>query len=615
MSARSRQKPVMPIPPAAPAPEPLPRAAVVLLAALTAAVIVALCSWRIADLDVWQHLAVGRAIWQLKRVPLEQVWVWPVYGQPDVLPSWLFRVLLWPFWAAGQVQGLFAWRWLAALAAFALLWRAAREAGARGPWVFVALTWCAMFYRFRSQVRPETLVAVLAAAQMWVLERRRVRGVPERGLDPAWAVVPIALLWANTHLSYTVGLALTAFHAIDAWWASRRGPSRRPGTLALVLLASVAVSFANPFGWRALAQPFEYALLWRHEAIYQTIGELAPIDWPMYAASGLPFWLAALALLALWRWRRSGPDLVQLLGLLVFVPQALSTQRFLGYLGFLLAPAFARDADALLEQLSARFLRGAWPRTALAAALIVAMPWLSWRDDTVRPWPTVRWDLVPVRASDWIEAHGVRGRAFNDFDLGGWLLWRFWPQPDRLPFMDIHQSGTPLDRNLTALAHAQPGPWAQLDAERRFDWVLLDRPRTEWNHLPDHLDADPAFALVFADDAALLYLRRDGADSLLARRFAFRVLPGGTASIARVGATVAASPVARAALRADLRRALADSRWNGGAHSLLANVDLLEGRWGDAVAQLDSARRADPSLPLLAERARLALDSLEASRR
>ena len=31
-------------------------------------------------------------------------------------------------------------------------------------------------------------------------------------------------------------------------------------------------------------------------------------------------------------------------------------------------------------------------------------------------------------ACDWIAAHGVRGRAFNQFFFGGYLLHRFWPE-------------------------------------------------------------------------------------------------------------------------------------------------------------------------------------------
>src|SRR6185295_8415146 len=59
---------------------------------------------RIIDTDFWQHLAVGRAIWTTHSIPHTQVWSWPTYGTPEVLPSWLFRALLWPFYQAGGLS-------------------------------------------------------------------------------------------------------------------------------------------------------------------------------------------------------------------------------------------------------------------------------------------------------------------------------------------------------------------------------------------------------------------------------------------------------------------------------------------------------------------------------
>ena len=63
-------------------------------------------------------------------------------------------------------------------------------------------------------------------------------------------------------------------------------------------------------------------------------------------------------------------------------------------------------------------------------------------------------------------------------------------------------------------------------------------------------------------------------------------------------------------LRADLERRVAESRWNGNAHSQLANVDLAQGRWADALTEIRAARRVKPTLLKLAERERAALDAM-----
>src|SRR6185503_3438197 len=198
---------------------PLRHPTFVLAALIAAGCLVATLSYRLGDPDIWQHLAVGRALWMLHRVPAEHLWTWPTYGQPDVTPSWLYRVLLWPFWAAGGTWGAFAFRWLLALAAFAVSWMTARRLGARGLAALVMIV-CVLAYRSRSQLRPEMLVAFLLAAEIWLLERRRTEGDRPRLLV---GLVVVAWVWANVHLSYFLGLGLIAIHTLVTPTPDRKG--------------------------------------------------------------------------------------------------------------------------------------------------------------------------------------------------------------------------------------------------------------------------------------------------------------------------------------------------------------------------------------------------------
>lgn len=592
---------------------PLAPGARVALIALAAGIAAAMVSYAIYDPDLWQHLRVGRALWEGLGFPSVNVWTWPTLGAPDLIPSWLFRALLWPFWKFGGVTGVFAWRWLTVLATFGILLAAARAGHPRGApgaptggAALFALLWCVALYRYRSQARPETLVLVLLAIQLWALESWRARGAGRR----VWAVPAIAALWANSHISYYVGLFVTGAYLVDALarraWR-RPGPPPRP--LAIALGASAAASFLNPWGVRPLAQPFEYFLVWSREPIFGLIGELKPPDWSVYAPIGLPVLLLLLVGLALARMRAQGPDLAALALLALLIPQSLLSQRFLGYLAVAAAPFFARDLSWALGslRLPAGLTRPV-PRAALAAAALALGSLPALLIDPFRPDLRIRWNMLPAAASDFIEREGVHGRSFNLFQQGGYLLWRFWPDRERLPFMDIHQTGTREDRRLYAFAVSDARAWRELDARHRFDWTLLSRVPHERTTLLDVLDADSTtWSLVFVDDAAALFARRDGADAAIAERRRYRWLPAGMARLRDLGARVYSDSAVKAGVRSELERCVASSPWHADALSGLVNIALSESRWEDALGLIGRVARLEPGQPRLEERRGLAL--------
>lgn len=584
-------------PPAAPLPTGHPAAVGALV--IAAACVLVSVTFQIIDTDFWQHLAVGRALWTTHAIPHTQVWTWPGWGMPDVLPSWLFRVLLWPFWEAGGLTGLFVWRWLTTLAAFALVWLTARCMGARGLSPLVAIVCCALVYRQRSQIRPETLAAVLLALSLLLLETRRHAAA---GRDRTWALVAVAWVWANAHISYFLLFVLLGIHLVDASVAVRRNRASAAavGRLGWITLVCVAVSFLNPFGWRALWQPFDYLIHVRETALFQGIGELRAVGWSGNETNGTFLVLIGWPLLLVWRARRAGLDVAESLTCLFFTAYALPSQRFLSVYALAAAPYLARDLDAwVTSRRWPRWTASPMARAGLvsAACLALAVPeWLR-PDSPLRPGIGIDLTRYPIAACDFMAARDVRGRGFNQGRTGGYMIWRFWPDRSRLPFMDIHQGVPAEDRERYAAVFTDVRRWSDLDLRHRFDYVLLDRRQYGADRLYDHLDADTTWALVFADDAAVLYLRRGGPLAASAESLAYRVVPAGNEGIAALKSAWAADMGLRGRARTELERQVAASTFTSGALSLLADLALTEQRFTDARELLERALRANPETP------------------
>jgi hypothetical protein len=391
-------------------------------------------------------------------------------------------------------------------------------------------------------VRPETLAAGLLAIELWILERRRDPGSADRS---PW-LIGIAWIWANAHISYWMGLFLIGLHVIGGWLGRSERTPPRPARLALVGLAAVAVSFANPNGWRALAQPFEYVLFHRHEPIFSFVGELWPVRWSGQITSGLPLLVAGWPLLWLWRARHGRVGLVEAMTAASFMGLGLWTQRFLG----IFAPD--RDAPYLARALGVAGRTSLAPRVrippACAAAVgvvCVAMSIPEWSRPELALGIGFDPREIPREACDAMARYDIHGRGFNDFQ-GGYLLYRFWPDRSRLPFMDVHQAGTTEIRRLYVEALSGEEGWRVLDRRFQFDYVIAQR-RPGAENLLDALDADTTFRAVFVDDVVALLVKRRGPYAALAEREGYRIVPIG--------------PLGRNALRAACAADTLRERW------------------------------------------------------
>ena len=598
-----------------------------LLAALACAVSIVLSvSYQISDTDLWQLLVVGKAIWTRHAIPTSDEWTWVSYGDPQVTSSWGFRAMIWPLWSGFGVVGLFLYRWTATLAAFGLAWLAARRMGARGFVPFVIVAWGALLFRQRAEVRPETLSAVLLALEILILEMWRNGGRDRR----PW-LVAIALVWANIHISWWLGLAVIGVYALDAVLGPRRvalagasalPPDRLPTapaptaagvapptrmqhlrSFALLSAACAVISLVNPFGWRALIQPFEFALRWRNEPMFRNVVELFPVNWHAHVTDGLPLMVALWPLLLIARWRRSGHDVAGIVMCVAFTYLGIRSQRFLGFYALVAAPFVARDLSSVLESLRwPAWSRGSWARGLLAAAACLVLGVFEWSRPDLPLRVAFDRSLFPAAAADFMEQHGVRGRIFNHFHLGGYLAWRAWPGRERLPFVTTQPENIrPAIRARYPRVFVDRAAWNALDGEYRFDIAVLDRDQDPGDRLLDYLDADTTWALVFSDDAAQLLVRRRGALAAVAQRFGYRILPAGIRSRMEVVPAAAQDTALRSAARAELERMAASSTENGSAHHMLGILAMMDGRLAEARDHLSRALEKKQFLPKVHE--------------
>jgi hypothetical protein len=425
----------------------------------------------LSSCDLWWHLVVGRLTRQSGAIPGTDQLSLVSAGTDTTYPSWLWEVGASALVDAGGLGPLVALKGAVACLTLLLIVRLAWDSGARLPGALVVAMLVGLV-SLRAQfwnLRPQMVTPLFAAAFLLVLRRHELGAGARREL----AVLPVLMvLWANTHAGFMLGLALIGLSGASLAVRAGIGDAEASGRLRPLAgwaAATAAASLANPRGAELLFLPVFHV---GSPTLASRITEWARTDLahePLLAA----VLVSLVALLIAAPRAMAGPSepLVLVSGLAL----AMSAVRHHFAVGSMIAPSMAVRAGALL---AAR--RG--PAAALAAGR-ASFPrsWPAWV--VIGAWAATFWGVAevpgqpgfyPDRAIRHLAGRGDRGPGFNQFELGGYMLYRM-PAGYRAFIdgrVDAHIMSGGFERYLTVW-DLRPGWDRELD---RFGvrWALLE---------------------------------------------------------------------------------------------------------------------------------------------
>ena len=495
-------------------------------AALTALLAVLLCLFPKPENDLFFELRTGTDILNSGHLPRADTYSWVRYGTPWTVPEWLAFVMQAAAFRAGGFFG--TWLVLAALTAGTALlaygWLA-RRAGR--VWAFPLTALMLVGMKESLQERPYAYTYFLLAVSLPLVLRARA-GRPHLLL---W-LLPLCVLWANLHQGVVVlvgllfvlaaGDALTALgkgrgaapdlltevgRAQEA--AARRGIQRQwqsAGRMAAAGAACAGAALVSPYGghiyeniWITLRSP----VLMANVTEWNPATTLPLLQWqPFLLAAAVAFGALALSR------RRSLAD--ALVALALFVEAVLHARNIaLFAVGGLLvaAPHFPSALARGRRVLGLRVTVPPWLPMAFALALVsltalaagVALrPALG--PQGVSPEgigeAVVRLNDYPQGACAFMEAERLPSnlRLLNDFETGGYLMWR---RPNQKVFtdgrLDVYVGSAFNDMVTLSRTPGSPA-WAALVRKYDFNAVLTSSPKQA-----AAFAARPGWALVYED--------------------------------------------------------------------------------------------------------------------
>ena len=450
----------------------------------------------LGDPDTFLHVAIGDWIRTHQTVPLTDPFAYPRAGQAWVAHEWLAGLLM------SYAYGFAGWYGVCVLAVWSLgltLVVLARFLLRRLPPIYALLLVVMAFAGMESHLlaRPHVLAWPLMA--LWVSQ---LMARSEAGRLPPFWLLPLMVLWANLHGSFTLGLAFVMPMGLEACINQRSTWRQLAIGWSLFLALAIACSLITPFGWHGLA--FTNRLV--------SIDALATItEWQPLTITGHPLvlmWIGLLLILGLRRWL-SLPwiRLILLLGLAwqmmlharfysvfaMLAPLIVATPLASSMKAWPIAQSAATRGDAFLEKCSVP----SRPWAVLVGLSLLALLIVLLDQPKLQPGPK----HAPRAAVEFITARFGQQHGLNFYNYGGYLIWSGIPV-----FMDgrIDLRG---DAGMKAYDAALTKP-ESIGLDR-----LIDQYDIQWTLFPKdgigilHMDRQPGWYRAYEDDQSVVHAR------------------------------------------------------------------------------------------------------------
>lgn len=541
------------------------------------------------DPDLYWHLKLGESILEQRAVPAVDELSFTFGGRP-FSTDWASEAIMAALHARFGEGGLFG---LAAmLAAATMLLTALRMRTPGTPLLAAPATACLLLVydvaSFRFSPRPQTFLFVCLGMLLWLFERAETR----RDLRPLWGVPLLVLLWTNLHMSSFVAvvfagaLAMGYLISLHGRWRAALAPHGRQ--LTCLAVATLVACFAGP---RPLGRlQTAVGALFVHGYTTSVLSE--------WHAPELAYWLgpaglllAVLALAFALDWRRAKPHELAVLAVALWL--GFRHVRFLPILALVVGPmAYRHLAAALWLRLAGiqgwkRFvpaLDGCLAVTMLAGFALGSLGFDShstWLGGTGRPHAQLAGRAYPVGATRFLARERLTGNMYNTFHFGGYLMHQLGPAVK--VFIDGRTANLYDDAHMRDVMEIRSS-WPRVFARWNIQYAI-----TQHGEVETGLVADPHWSLVFFDDAALVFVRKDGPNAEVARRLAYREL------LPPFAVAPENDPVRMAGLVSEAQRAVDASPTSALAHILRGRVRALQRDLPGFENDMRTAISLDPS--------------------
>jgi len=416
------------------------------------------------DPDFWWHLKSGEVMWQTKKLLTQDLFAYTGNGLTStreilILQSyWLWQLIAFTFYVVFAFDGIWLLNFLVigsmVLVGFIHLRQRKVDFLLCAP---LLAMFCVFFSYGYPLERPQVISFLFSAILVGLLFRL------ENERFPHWLLPLLMLFWANLHGGFIVGDIILVLFGMGAI-LEYRSESKRLKRCLFWVFSSLLASFFNPTGWLAFQEAFNLY----NTQLMSTVTE--------YQNTLAAFKAGECYLLVLWLFvglywlgvflqrRLVWPEIFIAVFLTWF---SLAHLRNVGFFTVAMLPFIGQGLGPLLPKEARKIKIVTLVLVSLSVAVLVFRGSILF---SLRDRADVGLQAQTASLVRFLEKSDLTGHMFNSYDLGGYLLWRFYPQ--RQVFIDSRGMDASVHKDWLAIASASTEIVA--GGKRRY-LDLLDR--------------------------------------------------------------------------------------------------------------------------------------------
>ncbi len=472
--------------------------------------------------DVWWMLRTGEWIVEHGQVITQDYFSFTFEGVDWINVKWLFEVILYGVKQIGGPEFTPIIQSVVYLLVFILLGRRFRlfnESSSddhRSVLAYLIVAFSVLVtIEFRMLGRPEMMSHLLTVFFIYLFEHYR-----KSPSNLIWWIIPLQVLWVNIHEAFGIGIVMIVTMAVGIFvdfLMTKRAIDKR--LLAALILALFATSI-NPRGPQMILHPFDiFGQVGLNKYTIELVGFTDALFWRKEGY--LLFVFFAVSAISIYKNYRDKKGTIKKL-ILTYGSGWLALFVLFFYLGFTAyrnipffvlfsAPLVYALIKLSIDRFSNKTIRGAFyivPVLLIGFYIsIVSNAYYSFmhRRDTYG----LRVDELknPKGVSDFVKHLNLSGNAFSDYLTSSYFMWDLRPSfKTYIDLRDLDVFTTDFFEQYLKMS-ADGKLFDQEDEKYQFNYAIIYTAQFRGLHY--HLDRSEAWEMVYADNVAALYLKRN----------------------------------------------------------------------------------------------------------